>query len=281
MKNIREEVSGMSDRERTIKGVILDWAGTTVDYGCFAPLGVFMEIFAKREVGITLREARAPMGMLKIDHIRAILNGERVAKLWRDKFGREGGEEDVRTLYEDFEPSLMAILPGHADVIDGVAETVAELREDGIKIGSTTGYTREMMEILTPIARGNGYAPDCLVTAEDTGGAGRPYPYMLFRNMEKLGIYPPRQIVKVGDTVSDILEGRNAGVWSVGVIVGSSEMGLSWGEYNTLEKGEREKRRRKAAKRFFNAGAHYVIRDMSDLPDLICKINRKLRKEED
>ena len=271
----------MSDREKTIKGVILDWAGTTVDYGCFAPLGVFMEIFAKRDIEITLREARAPMGMLKIDHIRAILGGERVAKLWRGKFGRAHDEDDVHALYEDFEPSLMEILPDHADVIDGVPEAIAELCEDGVKIGSTTGYTREMMEVLTPIAKKNGYEPDCLVTADETGSIGRPYPYMIFRNMEKLGIYPPRQIVKVGDTESDILEGRNAGVWSVGVIVGSSEMGLSWGEYSTLEKDEREKRRRKTAKRFFNAGAHYVIRDMGDLPDLICKINRKLRKEED
>lgn len=48
-----------------IEAVIFDWAGTTVDYGCFAPLEVFMKIFQKRGVEITAEEARKPMGLLK------------------------------------------------------------------------------------------------------------------------------------------------------------------------------------------------------------------------
>ena len=262
-----------------VKGVIFDWAGTTVDFGCFAPLDVFLEIFRSRDIEITMKEARVPMGMLKIDHIRAILDTERVTKLWEEKFGHPHTEKDVKALYKEFEPALTKILPDHADVLDGVTEVCEELRSDGLKIGSTTGYTASMMKVLSPCAKENGYEPDALVTADEVS-AGRPWPWMIFKNMEKLGIYPPRHVVKVGDTVTDILEGLNAGVWSIGVIVGSNEMGLTREEYCDLGKEERKKIHRKTEKRYYQAGAHYVIDTMEDLPDLILKIDRKIRKEE-
>ena len=263
----------------TIKGVILDWAGTTVDFGSFAPLDVFLEVFRSRDIEINLQEARAPMGMLKIDHIRAILDTERVSRLWEEKFGQLHAENDVKALYKEFEPALTKILPDHADVLDGVIEVCDELRSYGIKIGSTTGYTASMMKVLSPCAKENGYEPDTLVTAEEVS-AGRPWPWMIFKNMEKLGIYPPSCVVKVGDTVTDIMEGLNAGVWSVGVIVGSSEMGLTREEYFDLGKEGRQKIHRRTEKKYYQAGAHYVIETMDDLPDLILKIDRRIRKEE-
>ena len=263
----------------TINGVILDWAGTTVDFGSFAPLDVFLEIFRSRDIEINLQEARAPMGMLKIDHIRAILDTARVSRLWKEKHGHPHAEKDVKALYEEFEPALTKVLPDHADVLDGVIEVCDELRSYGIKIGSTTGYTASMMKVLSPCAQKNGYEPDTLVTAEEVS-AGRPWPWMIFKNMEKLGIYPPRCAVKVGDTVTDIMEGLNAGVWSVGVIVGSSEMGLTKEEYFNLGKEGRQKVHRRTEKKYYQAGAHYVIETMEDLPDLIVKIDRKIRKEE-
>jgi phosphonoacetaldehyde hydrolase len=217
--------------------------------------------------------------MNKIDHIRAILRTERVRRLWKEKFGRTSEEKDVQALYKEFEPALIKILPDHADVLDGVLEVCDELRDDGIKIGSTTGYTASMMKILSACAKENGYEPDVLVTAEEVSG-GRPWPWMIFKNMEKLGIYPPRYVVKVGDTAIDIMEGLSAGVWSVGVVVGSSEMGLTREEYFDLGKEERKEVYRKTEKRFYKTGAHYVIETMKDLPDLIEKIDRRIRKGE-
>ena len=136
------------------------------------------------------------------------------------------------------------------------------------------------MEILSECAEENGYKPDVCVTADEVS-AGRPMPWMIFKNMEKLDIYPPNCVVKVGDTVTDIREGLNAGVWSVGVTAGSSEMGLSRGEYQSLGRDELKKIHRKTRKKYYEAGAHYVIETMEDLPDLIVKINRRMRKEEE
>ena len=255
-----------------IKGVIFDWAGTTVDFGCFAPLNVFVEIFKSRGIDITIEEARKPMGMLKKDHVRALLSMPRISGLWIGRFGCEFNEGDVEELYAEFEPALMGILPDHTDILDGVVSVCRELRNRGIKIGSTTGYTKEMMDVVTVEAAKKGYAPDCMFTADDVGG-GRPYPYMIYRNMQELGLFPPKSVVKAGDTVNDIKEGVNAGVWSVGVIIGSSEAGLAREEYNALPEAQRKMLFEKVRKTYFDSGADYVIDSITGLPALIDEIN--------
>src|SRR5699024_12829144 len=104
-------------------------------------------------------------------------------------------------------------------------ETVENLKRQGLKIGSTSGYTQKMMGVVVPEAAKKCYSPDFYITPDGTNGLGRPYPYMIYRNMEALKLTAARKVVKVGDTIPDIEEATNAGVWSVGVIIGSSEMG--------------------------------------------------------
>lgn len=256
-----------------IEGVVLDWSGTAVDFGCFAPLNVFLEIFNEAGIEVTLDEARGPMGMLKIDHIRTMLSMPRVSALWEAKYGRVFSERDVEQLYARFEPALLATLSRYTDPIPGVLETVAALRAEGLKIGSTTGYTGRMMEIVVPHARDNGYSPDYFVTPDDTGSYGRPYPYMIYRNMEYLKLSAAYKVVKVGDTTSDIKEGVQAGVWSVGVAVGSSEMGLSEETYNRLSEIEKEAVIAKTKQSFMNHGADFTLTTLSELPQLIQTIN--------
>lgn len=66
---------------RRIEAVIFDWAGTTVDYGCFAPVQAFVEAFKSFGIEPTMEEVRKPMGMLKIDHIRTMMQMETVCLL--------------------------------------------------------------------------------------------------------------------------------------------------------------------------------------------------------
>lgn len=254
-----------------VEAVIFDWAGTTVDYGCFAPVQAFVEVF--KEFGITpsMEEVRKPMGMLKIDHIRMMLEMERIQKLWKELHGRQSEEKDVLEMYHLFESKLMSILDQFTEVKPHVLETVKELRKHGIKIGSTTGYTDDMMEIVTKGAKENGYEPDVWFSPDSVNSKGRPYPYMIFKNMEALGVSSVKKVVKVGDTVSDILEGKNAGIISIGVVEGSSEMGLLETEYLALEKIEKESLDQKVKAAFFDVGADYVIQDMSELPELILR----------
>ena len=251
------------------QAVIFDWAGTTVDYGCFAPVQAFVEVFKHFGIEPTMEEVREPMGMLKKDHIRTMLQMERISSLWEIKYRRKWTEEDVEDLYEIFEEKLLSILDQFAEVKPYVLETVEELRKRGIKIGSTTGYTDKMMEIVVPKAKENGYEPDAWFSPDAVEGFGRPYPYMVFKNMQALGIQSVDQVMKVGDTVSDIKEGKNAGVYTVGVIEGSSALGLSEEEYEALSGDEKEKRIAEVKEKFLNAGADAVIRNMKELTDLL------------
>ena len=252
-----------------IKAVIFDWAGTTVDYGCFAPVQVFIEVFRARGVEPTMEETRKPMGMLKIDHIRTMLKMPRIRAEWQRVNGTEPTEDDVQTMYASYEEQLLSILNGYAAPKLHVLDAVAALRTAGVKIGSTTGYNAKMMAVVAPAAAAQGYAPDCMVTPDDTAGKGRPYPYMVFRNMEQLGIARVDEVMKVGDTVSDVREGVAAGVFTVAVVEGSSEVGLTEAEFEALSPEEREAVCTRAEETFRTAGANAVIRTMAELPALV------------
>lgn len=249
--------------------VIFDWAGTTVDYGCFAPVQAFAEVFRHFGIEPTMEEVREPMGMLKRDHIRAMLSMERIADLWKEKYQADWTENDVEKLYSLFEEKLFGILDQFADVKPYVCETIKMLRDRGIKIGSTTGYTDKMMQIVAPKAKEHGYEPDTWVAPDAVGGVGRPYPYMIFENMNRLNVLSVERVMKVGDTISDIKEGKNAGVYTVAVLEGSSEMGLTQKEYEALSEEEKEKRCAAVKEKFFQAGADDVIRNMGELTELL------------
>lgn len=172
-------------------------------------------------------------------------------------------------MYEIFEEKLLSILDQFAEVKPYVLETVKELRKRGIKIGSTTGYTDKMMEIVVPKAKENGYEPDIWFSPDAVGGFGRPYPYMVFKNMQALGIQSVDQVMKVGDTVSDIKEGKNAGVYTVGVVEGSSALGFSEKEYEKLSEEKKKERIVEVKEKFKNAGADAVILNMKKLIELL------------
>lgn len=252
-----------------IKAVIFDWAGTTVDYGCFAPVQTFIEVFKAYGMNPTMEETRKPMGMLKIDHIRTMLNMESLREQFKKQHGRDFNEDDVHVMHDRFSDMILKVLDRHSDVKPYVIETVNKLREMGIKIGSTTGYTDKMMAIVTNIAKEQGYEPDAWFSPDSTFGKGRPYPYMIYKNMQELEIGSVKEVIKVGDTVSDIKEGKNAAIISVGIIEGSSEMGLTKDEYDSLSEEEKNKEIKRVTDIYNKAGADYVIKDIRGVIDLV------------
>jgi phosphonoacetaldehyde hydrolase len=260
-----------------VQAVIFDWAGTTVDYGSRAPAGVFVEVFARKGVPVTVEEARIPMGMHKRDHIRTMIQMPAVARRWEESLGQPPTEEDIDELFAAFIPLQLDVLADYSELIPGVLETQAALREMGIKIGSNTGYNREMTDMLLAAAGEHGYQPDATVCAEEVP-TGRPAPWMAFRLAEQLGVYPTEAIVKVGDTIADIEEGLNAGMWSVGVAKTGNELGLSEAEVNALGTGELAARLEKAHQRMAAAGAHYVVDGVEDIPGVLEQINARLAR---
>ncbi|MCL2059370.1 MAG: phosphonoacetaldehyde hydrolase [Oscillospiraceae bacterium] len=249
----------------SVKAVIFDWAGTTIDYGCFAPVKGFVDGFKSIGIDITNEMARKPMGLMKIDHTRAI------ASMLPDPIT----EEQIMAAYEVFEKTLFANIEQHCDIKDHVVDTVASLRGMGIRIGSTTGYTSAMMELVVAKAASCGYSPDYWISPDQTF-KGRPYPYMIWNNLMRFGISDPREAVKVGDTPADIAEGKNADCWTVGVIMGSSELGLTREEVANMSDWELDGRKAVVRSSFYQAGADYIIDDMGELLDVVADINRRL-----
>ena len=261
--------------KKKIECVILDWAGTAVDYGCFAPVSAFVESFKKMGLTVTAAETRAHMGLTKIEEIRALFAIGHVRKAFREKYGREYTEDDIQVCYAEFQRLLFATLRHYSMPISNVIEVIDALRNRGIKVGSTTGYTREMMDVVIPAAERMGYKIDACVTS-DCLPAGRPYPYMIYQNMIELAIPSVDCVVKYGDTIADIKEGVNAKVWTVGVILGSNELGLTEEETAALPAEELEKRKADVRRRMLEAGAHYVVDSIEQLPEVIEDINQKL-----
>jgi phosphonoacetaldehyde hydrolase len=262
-----------------LKGVLLDWAGTTMDYGCMAPAVVFLEVFKRKGVEITVAEAREPMGAHKRVHIRQISKSESVAKRWEQKHGRKPGEDDVEAMFQDFVPLQLACLAQYADLIPGTLEAVSDFRRRGLKIGSTTGYTEEMMDVLQAEAERRGYTPDSTVCATQVP-AGRPHPFMCLQNAINLQIYPMEAMVKIGDTLPDIEEGLNAGMWTVGLAKTGNEMGLTEQEIAALDPETRNARLARAYKRMYQTGAHYVVDSVAQVPPLLDEINVRLARGE-
>ena len=262
---------------KKIECVIMDWAGTAVDYGCFAPVSAFIESFKAIGVDVTPEEARRPMGLTKIDHTRALFGMERIAGVFRERFGRDFTENDVQDRYAEFQRLLFSTLRQYTDPIPGVIEALAELRAAGVKVGSTTGYTREMMDVVVPGAAAKGYTVDNCVTPDGLP-KGRPFPYMIQKNMADLGITDTDTVLKYGDTIADIKEGINAKVWTVGVVMGSNEMGLTQEEAACMTRAELEYRKTQVRRRMLEAGAHYVVDSIAELPDVIDDINSKLEE---
>lgn len=258
-----------------LKAVLLDWAGTTMDYGCMAPAVVFMEVFKRKGVEITIDEAREPMGAHKKVHIRQISKNENVAKRWERKHGRKPDENDVEAMFKDFVPLQLQCLAQYADLIPGTLEAIAEFRRRGLKIGSTTGYMEEMMVILQGEAARRGYVPDSTVCASQVP-AGRPHPFMCLQNAINLQTYPMEAFVKVGDTLPDIEEGLNAGMWTIGLAKTGNEIGLTEEEIAALDPEVRDARMARAYKRMYQTGAHYVVDGILDVLPLLDEINARL-----
>ena len=262
-----------------LKAVIFDWAGTVVDHGSLAPMGAFVETFAEFGVPVAIDEARGPMGMAKRPHIAAILNLPRVAAAWTEQYGHSPREADIDAVYAAFVPKNVAVAARYATVIAGVGQTVRALRAEGVKIGSTTGYTREIMAEILPVAARQGFSPDSLVCTGDTP-EGRPTPFMIYRALLDLAVWPTWRVVKVDDTEVGIAEGLNAGCWTVGVAVSGNMFGLSLEETRALPPSQYHAKRAAAAARLTEAGAHYVIDSVADLAPSLSAIEGRLARGE-
>lgn len=269
------------DMTNKIQAVILDWAGTVVDFGSVAPTSIFVEAMQQAyNFEISLAEARIPMGMGKWDHIRALGNLPGVDRRWRATFGQPMSDEQVDHIYNTFMPLQKAKVSERAEPIWDALAAINNLRAHGVKIGSCTGYPREVMEELLLAAAQNGYQPDCVVCSDDLAAGSRPGPWMALENVNQLAIQSVKQCVKVDDAVPGIEEGLNAGMWTVGISVTGNAIGLTEEEWTGLTPKQQYAHKIEAENQLYQAGAHYVIDSLGELPEVVACINGQLVRGE-
>lgn len=258
-----------------VEAVIFDWAGTTVDHGSLAPVRAITELFRRHGVSLTDAEARRDMGLFKRDHIRNLLAIPKVAERWQATTNTKPGEEEVSALFAEFVPLQLDVLEDHAQVIGGIPALADRLRSRGLRLGSTTGYSRPMLEVLIRRAKAQGYSCDAARCPDDALG-GRPQPWMCLQLALQFCLSATRAAVKIGDTVSDIDEARNAGMWAIGVSATGNEMGLSAAQLAALPPDERSRRIEAARARLIAAGAHYVVASAAECDPVLDEIDSRL-----
>ena len=262
-----------------LQAAILDWAGTVVDFGSFAPTQIFVEAFAEFDVQVSIEEARGPMGMGKWDHIRTLCDQPQISERYKKVFGRTPSDDDVTAIYQRFMPLQIEKIAEHSALIPGALETIAQLREQGIKIGSCSGYPAQVMAKVVELAATRGYTADHVV-ATDQVPNGRPWPAQALANVIALGVDDVGACVKVDDTVPGILEGRRAGMWTVALVCSGNALGLTYEQYRALDTTTLASERTRIHSLFEGSRPHYLIDTLSDLPEVIADINKRLANGE-
>jgi phosphonoacetaldehyde hydrolase len=264
-----------------VTALILDWSGTTADAYVIAPAVVFVEVFKNQGVAISMEEARGPMGLRKDLHIKALTEDPVIRERWKGVHGKYPNQSDVDRMFADFVPAQLACLPKYAGLLPGVAKVLKRLQAQGIKIGSSTGFTRPMVDILEKAAKKQGYVPDASVAGDEVVHGARPRPFMVYRNLDLLDAWPIESVIKVDDTTSGVGEGLNAGCWAVGVARYSNYMNINTLEEEaTLSKNEIQHRLEKTREILRKAGAHYVIDSLADIEPVIQDVNARLARGE-
>jgi len=258
-----------------IKAVIFDWAGTIIDYGCMAPTQIFIEVFSRKGITLSIEEARGPMGQAKKDHVRELMRLDSIQKQWITKFGQIPTETDVEAIYAELAPGLAMVVKNFSTPIPGAVELIDLLKSQGIKVGSTTGYVAEMMKNILPLASANGLIPDSVVNSSEVS-TGRPFPWMIYRNCEKLNVFPLNQMVKIGDTVADVQEGVNAGMWTIGLTKSGNELGLSLADAEAADPVWLMDKIAFAGRKLLDAGADFVAEGVWDCLPVLEEINLQI-----
>lgn len=277
---IEVEAPAAVGRADKLAAVVLDWAGTTVDFGSRAPIAAILHAFNQAGVEVSEADARRPMGRAKRDHLKELLiDTPAVAQAWTTAKGAAPTEADVDAIYENFLVLQAECVAEHSAVIDGCPEAIAACRDRGLKIGSSTGYTRDLLDRVARRAASEGYEPEVQLGADDIA-PGRPEPWLCLENARRLGVFPMAAVVKVDDTAAGIVAGRNAGAWTVGVVASGNGVGLTPEALAALSDEQREEVLASARQVLIEAGAHFLIDTIKELPETVDRINERLAAAE-
>lgn len=256
-----------------IRAVIFDLAGTTIDYGNQAPALAIRKAFKQFGVEVSLKELQCNAEWEPLVQIKRIMTESDVQKRWYIKHPDVSLEEGISQVAKWFNRNILEILPQIAKVKSGLPTLISYFRTQGIRFATTTRYTNEMLAKILPLVSEQGFDPQINITAADFEDSADVGPEMVRQAMTKLRIRNAQSVIKVGDTPRDIYEGKAAGVITIGMIEGSSLIGLSQSEFSVLPFAHRNSLKNRVAAELEKAGADYVVENTKDLMRLIKELD--------
>lgn len=262
-----------------LQAVVLDLAGTVVDFGSMAPVEAFVSVFAAEGVLVAPAEARLHMGLRKREHMIELLSLPGVSARWQAVKGGPPTEDDIERLRSGLVDALAEAIPRNQALTPGAAHISRDLLRSGIKVGITTGYNRAAATPLLAAVAAQGFQAQAVVCAGETE-RGRPYADQMLEALRQLDVHEPYRCVKVDDTISGVREGLAAGAWTVGVTVSGNAGGMRREAWIALDSDARQAVRRTAEAHMDNSGAHTTISFLADLMPVLDRIGRRVARGE-
>lgn len=259
-----------------MRACIFDLGGTIVDKYSLTPFLSLKKSFLKHKLDISDELIYKDMGKSKLDHIREIINDSEVKHQFLEFNDKEPRGNDILSIYDDFNEIQkeatyrMNIIPETKGIID-------YLKNKDILIGVTTGFNKEITNIIHDKLDSEGIYIDKYVSSTCLDKPGRPYPYMINHIMNEFNIINSYNVMKLDDTVIGLGEGRAAHCWTAGVSRWSSNMKVkSMKECYNLSYSEIKERNKISRGILKEAGPHYIFDTLNDLPEIIDKFDFKI-----
>ena len=259
-----------------IRACIFDLGGTIVDRYSRTPFISLKNTFNKYGIILSDKLIYKDMGMYKLNHIQEIMKNPYIKSIWKRKHGIYPSKKEEFILYSDFIETQKMNSLEHLDIIPETNLCINYLKNNDIKIGVTTGFNQDIMNIIKNMLDDNNILIDSYVSSTCLREPSRPHPSMILENLERLNIKSPKNVIKIDDTCVGIEEGKNAGCITVGVSRWSTYMkicDLNDEKNLTLEK--LKKRNDESKYLLKKAKPDYLITTLNEIPNVIKDINNK------
>jgi len=254
-----------------VKACIFDLGGTIVDRYSITPLKSLIETFKRHNINISNDLIFKDMGIDKKIHIANILDDTNIYQKWFKQYKRNPEYDDVLKLHQIFK-NIQVKKSHKIDIIPETYGIFEYLKKNNIKIGTTTGFDKNNADIIGNVLNTNICKIDNIVSSTCVEKS-RPHPNMIHKNMIDLGIVDPRTMIKIDDTNVGIKEGKNAGLWTVGVARWSTYMNVLPQNYNNMNDIVIGERLKKSKEKLKQSRPDFIIETLDELPNIIETIN--------
>jgi phosphonoacetaldehyde hydrolase len=259
-----------------INCILFNWNGTLIDPYSIGITKTLSDVFRINGIIMTPSLVRQYLG-LNIDlHISNILSETEINNKWVTFYKDKPTLQNINELVKKYEKIYENNINYYCDIIPNVKEIFDIIKKNNISIGITTNVSNNINNIIVKKLETNNIKLDNIVCSEDINNSSRPNPFMIYENMKNLNIQTINSVIKVDNNIYGIKEGINAGCWTVGIYKYSSYNIIYDNEMININEKEKKLIEDKTKNKLINAGADFVIPDITYLPEIIEKINTKM-----